>query len=206
MIDVINVHFTNICQIGALCYVGDALLKECLSRQWGNGGCAQFSNYKLQHCLSDRVSQNRQYLVRDEENQLWKIIMSATDEDTLNLADNINKRTIENQQKNELHVHSEIDCGRNDGMDQETTDETNISVRPKRTHNHLLHCINRVCRRTPIIILSATILFITVVVLGIVVGVKRASELQITSLCSCGSINRTTSSTTIGNVHLHSRS
>jgi hypothetical protein len=132
---------------------------------------------------------------RDEENQLWRIIMSATDEDTLNLTDYINQRT-------ELRESLEIGGQMDNQMHQLSNDELVTEVRVIKTYNYLLYFTNRCYRHRPIITVCVTIFIIIATVLAGIMGIYIKSKHQISSSHNCQGRNCTTFSTSTGNIHL----
>ncbi|UJR19259.1 hypothetical protein I4U23_022388 [Adineta vaga] len=133
---------------------------------------------------------------RDEENQLWKILMSASDEDTLNLSDYFNKKAMEKHQRTELHVCPEIVRGADDEIKQKIDNEIDTSVSNKKEKNYLLHCIDRNIECRTIIIASVAIVFIIVIGLVVLYGLYFKSTYQISSSDNCENMNCTTVSTT----------
>ncbi|CAF4029855.1 unnamed protein product [Adineta steineri] len=131
----------------------------------------------------------------DTNNKLWKILMIATDEDTLNLQDYVNQRI-------QLHECLNIDDSINDEKnDQQINDELDIRVEVMNTNNYLLHCISRYFGRKPIAAMCVIFIIIIATVFVIVLEIKIQSRHPKSNLYSCEGINCTTFNTSTGSVY-----
>ncbi|CAF0834688.1 unnamed protein product [Adineta steineri] len=133
--------------------------------------------------------------VRDEENQLWKIVMSASDEDTLNLSDYFNKKAMEKHQATELHRYPDIIHGADDKIKQKIDNEIGISMSNKQETNRVLRWINRYLSRRTIVITFITFFCIIAAIVGVVCGLFIKSTQPVSNSDNCESINCTTFNT-----------
>ncbi|CAF0834729.1 unnamed protein product [Adineta steineri] len=133
--------------------------------------------------------------VRDEENQLWKIVMSASDEDTLNLSDYFNKKAMEKHQATELYRYPDIIHRADDKIKQKIDNEIGTNMSNKQETNRVLRWINRYLSRRTIVITFITFVCILAAIVGAICGLFIKSTHPVSNSDNCESINCTTFNT-----------
>jgi hypothetical protein len=128
----------------------------------------------------------------DTQENLWKIVLIATDEDILNLREYINQRV-------ELHERPTIDGPIHSQSNLQINDQSRVEV--IETNNYPKNCINRYLRCNFTVAMCVILFIITATVVLVFLGIKTQSKHQISNSYNCEGINCTTRSTNTGNVH-----